>query len=416
VLAVFRSRWGEVDGYLPVLYRLKQRHPDWNLIAVLLSPGLVKQAEQQPFLYEQLKEVADVLILPHSTSSQTNAISEDNEEPGSSNFLERMEGFLWRLGFRYGSLLRYLRAQPIRVVLKDHGGEDRFLNRLDQLLKPRWVAYPHGTGLYIEAPSDPGRSFRESAAHLVLVGHEPEVACFERMLGQRPDRSFCALGHPRYDAWWMERLAQTDEFRASEEVRRAAQFKRTFLFATRGPAEQFLPLATFQDLCRSVGRVVLKDPNNFLLVKPHPKQDFSLLKAQFAEHDPQRWMISSFQTTQLAALSDFVICMVSGVILDALAARKPTVEYFRYLPGDESFFRDQSGRTISAYAQLGLVPAAQSENELEGLIEDYFGARSKRWEEYRRTTDAFMRLDNKSSDRVVNAIDNLLQPRQPSRV
>jgi len=153
------------------------------------------------------------------------------------------------------------------------------------------------------------------------------------------------------------------------------------------------------------------------LIKPHPKQDLALLAQQLAAWDPQQWMISSFQTLQLAHLSDFVICMVSGVILDALAARKPTVEFFRYSPGLDYFFQDPSGRIVSAYGKFGLVPCAQSEDELRALVEEYFSTngQSKRWQEHRRTTDAFMRLDNQTTDRVVAAIDNLLSARQPSK-
>lgn len=419
VLAVFKSRWGEVDGYLPVLFKLKAQHPDWTIMALLLGHDLVRRAADQPFLHSQLEAAADVLILaPASERPKTDRLRQPEGEAvarKASWFRSARKALkAWlaeaRTRWQCRALVAYLKEKSIRVVLKDHGEDDWLLRQVHRLFRPVSVVMPHGTGLYIETGPGPIRKFRPAHADLVLVGHTPELPCFQRMLGAPDRRQFLVSGHPRYDAWWMERLAQDPAFQASEECRRAKHFERTFLFATRGPSDKALPLSVFQYLCRSVAEVVLDRPGQCLIVKPHPQQDLALLQSQFAHCDPGRFMISSFQTMQLAGLSHFVTCMVSGVILDALAAGKPTVEFFQYTRGSEFFSEDSAGKTVSSYTQLGLAVPAETKEQLQALIDDCFSHknRSALWEDQRRRVAEFMRLDNQSATRAVQGIDALV--------
>ena len=137
-----------------------------------------------------------------------------------------------------------------------------------------------------------------------------------------------------------------------------------------------------------------------------------------AQYPTGSWRISSLQTMQLAHISDFVICMLSGVILDALAVGKPTVEYFQYQEGRHIFLEDKNGKTISAYTHLGLVIPADNKEELETLIDEYFSEspRSNQWEQQQAQAARFMKLDNQSSIHSVKAIERLLETKSTQQI
>jgi 3-deoxy-D-manno-octulosonic-acid transferase len=72
VLAYFKSRWGEVDGYLPVLHKFKKMHPDWRIIAVIGSEHMANTVDEQAFLYTELKDTVDTLIRLAPNKSKRN--------------------------------------------------------------------------------------------------------------------------------------------------------------------------------------------------------------------------------------------------------------------------------------------------------------------------------------------------------
>ena len=162
----------------------------------------------------------------------------------------------------------------------------------------------------------------------------------------------------------------------------------------------------------TVAEITLREPDTLLLIKPHPQQDLQFIKSTMAQYDPNSWRISSLQTMQLAQISDFVISMVSSVILDAVAVGKPTTEFFQYVKGQHIFLKNEKGKTVSAYGQLGMVATAERKDQLEALIENYFNSnnRSEQWEDNRQRTKEFLKLDNNASSRAIMEIGKILTP------
>lgn len=420
VLAYFKSRWGEVDGYLPVLSKLKIERPQWRIVGILAGERLIRTIDQQPFLYSELRKTLDVLVSQTAPVRKARGLlgqgwfGQIAEKPMA--FAHNAVSWFHRQCVRWSTreVLRYLRRENVRFILKDHGSDDSFLDLLQKTFPAKCVGAPHGTGIYLAPPNSNPCSLQTIKLDLFLAGHSMEIPCLESFLGESNRARIRVVGRPRYDQWWIDHLSQVPEFLVSEECRRAARFKRTFLFATRGPSQRFLPEPVYQYLVRSAAEVVLRDPGHLLLIKPHPQQNIRALSALLADWPSNQWLISSFQTMQLARLADMAICMVSGVILDALAVGKPTVEFFRYAPhASESFFADASGRTVSAYGHLGLVVRAETKEELAACIDEFFAGRSTRWQEQRRKAAAFLHLDNRSTDRVLEAMSSLASTVNP---
>lgn len=406
-LAYFKSRWGEVDGYLPVLHKFKEMHPDWRIIAVIRSEHMANTVDEQAFLYNELKDTVDTLIrlAPKSRSTSNQIFYLKWIRKITSWYHRKCVRLSWRKVFEF------LNDEEIKVIIKDHGNDDGFLLHIQSAFPAAiCVGAPHGTGIFIEKPEANFRTQKNSKVDLFLAGDEAELPSFKKTMDRTGRTNIQAIGRPRYDRWWIEHLAALPCLSSSEEQQLAKKSQRVFLFATRGPSSTFFPTKSFEYLIKTVAETVLSEPGNLLLIKPHPQQDLEFIKSTMAQYAPESWKISSLQTMQLAHISDFVICMVSSVILDALAVGKPTVEYFQYKEGQHIFLKDENKKTISAYTHLGLVAPADNKEELEDLIDDYFDKenRSARWEKQRIQTAKFMKLDNNASHKAVAEIEKLL--------
>jgi hypothetical protein len=406
VLAYFKSRWGEVDGYLPVLHKFKEMHPDWRIIAVIGSERMANTVGEQTFLYNELKDTADILIrpAPKSPSTAKRIFYRKWIRKATSWYHRKCVRFSWR------KIFKFLEDEEIKVIIKDNGHDDEFLLQVQANFPAICVSAPHGTGIFIEPTEVNFRKKQQIKIDLFLAGDESEIPCFQKFLGSPESVNMQVIGRPRYDQWWIEHLAQLQCFTTSQEYQLAKKSQRVFLFATRGPSTTYFPTESFEYLIRTVAETVLSEPGNLLLIKPHPQQDLEFIKSTMAQYPTNSWRISTLQTMQLAKISNFAICMHSSVILDALAIGKPTVEYFQFTRRQNEFFIDEKGKTISAYAKLGLLVPADNKEDLQRLIVDYFDSenRSTHWQEQRIHTAKFLKLDNNASHRAVTEIEKLL--------
>ncbi len=405
-LAYFRSRWGEVDGYLPVLHKFKTHHPGWRMIAIIASERMSNTVKDQPFLYNELKQTVDTLIrLNPQPSNRTNRIFYRKWVSKVASWYHRK---CVRLSWRH--IFNYLKNEKIELIFKDHGSDNNFLLQLQSIHPAKCVSTPHGTGIFLEPSEANHRKLKNAKIDLFLAGDPIEIPTFQKTIPSTT--TIQAVGRPRYDRWWIEHLVQLPVFRSSEEYKLAHENNRVFLFTTRGPSASFFPTEVFEYLVKTVAEITLREPNTLLLIKPHPQQDLKFIKSTMAQYDSNSWRISSLQTMQLAQISDFVISMVSSVILDAVAVGKPTVEFFQYVKGQHYFLKDEDGKTVSSYSQLGMVATAERKDQLEALIEDYFNSndRPEQWEEHRQRTKEFLKLNNNASSRAIIEINKILTP------
>ena len=270
-LAYFRSRWGEVDGYIPLLHKYKEQHPDWRIIAIIANERMSNSIEEQPLLYNELKRTADTLIRlnPQSTSLTKRIFYQKWIGKLHSWYHRKCTRLSWR------HIFDYLKDEKIELIFKDHRSDDSFLVQLQSIHPAKCISAPHGTGIFIDQSGSNYRKSTHAKIDLFLAGDPIEIPTFQKVV---PSTTIVkAVGRPRYDRWWIEHLAQLPIFKSSEEYKIANEKKRVFLFVTRGPSPIFFPAEVFEYLVKTVAEITLRKPDTLLLIKPHPQQDLSLI-------------------------------------------------------------------------------------------------------------------------------------------
>lgn len=431
ILASFDRSWGEIDSYLPILYKLKQRRPNWNIICNFRTKNLMKTIEYNRSLYNRLIEICDYIFYPQYKTSSVQE-NESNVKHKTRNVFNKflIGNKIWKFLSKCKRrikqikefaivmnhpLFKFVTKDQVKIILKDHDRETItnkvFQMKFSSALK---VIYPHGTNpLYTRV--NKYKKKLNTKVDLALMGYENDRKYFlERYNDITEDKLYLA-GHARYDDWWKNLIIDKEAIKETKEYS-FIKGKRCFAFFTRGINEGYsLPQERFEYLCKAVGDIVLKNNNNKLLIAPHPRQNINSLKRIFDNFPKENWMITSLQALEVAFLSDFVISMWSSVILDSLAMKKPTVEFYKYdLLNDNKnwgtihpdFVELENGDLGSPYQDLEISIFANSKSELKKHIDNYFSNNKSKdlWINQSKKAMDFMNLDNKSAKRAVDAI------------
>ena len=329
-IVIFSCSWGEVDWILPVLYKLKELQPELKLVALF---------QPHPFLWSQRNK--EMILTP-----LLDTIIDSYAEPDFTR---------------------------VKFVLKDFNPDDPFRNRICQRsVGAKIVVYPHSTAVKIHqdcnAPIDnkciigtPWAKLVPSHDLMLLATQSDVVWWKQRTSVLKPG----VVGCPRYDPWWVNKILHDPKILKSEEKKIASKYK-VILFVTRAPHKYYLSESTWEYIIRSTAEVVLKDPNNFLLVKPHPKQDVRRLTRSLSSYD--RCMITKLHPLQLASLADLTIATYTSCTLDSLAVGTPVIEFFQYPRPNEEFVMLDNGKRSSMFTYLGLTLPVNTREELENAL------------------------------------------------
>ena len=167
-----------------------------------------------------------------------------------------------------------------------------------------------------------------------------------------------------------------------------------------------MPYNLFEFLIRSVCETVFKYEDAFLLIKPHPRQKLDPLLSILSDYPADRWMITKFQALQVSFLSNFVISMWSSIILDALATRKPVVEFFDHKYNPRAL-KDKNGNLCSEYGYTKISVPARNKEELKNLVDGYFkNTNTIVWQNQIKNAHNLLKLDNMSSKRASDVISS----------
>jgi len=381
ILSLFERSWGEVDWILPVLFQLKRLKPDWHLIIIFseewrrYNPVLMSRT-----LHNELVKVADDIVYLEKGS---------NSIPGVEQ------------------------AEQVKIILKDENDVPFKVAIQNTFPLAKIVTHQHGTTEIFGQKYNHPRNFNEwekkSFKHdLALICEQIEAKYFYDITA---NAKFGVVGFPRYDKWWIKKLLESKELKESMEAKTAALYQRVFLFNSRWITRE-APADVIDYITRSVAEIVLSDKRNFLLIKPHPRENISLLPSYFNKYDSNRWMISNLHTTQLAYLSDFVISVWTSVTNDVLSVGKPVVEFYRFIPPNSSYEVDKEGRFTSVSRLLGLVVPADNKDEVISHINNYFNPDADHtiW---KRQQEAFRNLcppNDNASYRAARLILSLVDP------
>ena len=136
----------------------------------------------------------------------------------------------------------------------------------------------------------------------------------------------------------------------------------------------YFTYARKQKALEDMKRLVIDELGLNVIVKCHPKErNHGIFEKVFGESDYNKtWKYSNHHPFVLGKHCKFAISFFSGVAIDMIAIRVPTIEYLdlRGLQGfdDESSLRDAKGNPVSSYRYLGLNLGVSEYGELKSEV------------------------------------------------
>jgi len=352
-LVLISNYWCEVQWVLPVLIKMKELEPSLKLCVAFSNPDIWFRRDRNLGVAHRLDEVVDSYVIGAPVGLDPNRVR-----------------FVMR---------DYSRASPFREkVCADCKGA-------------KMVVYPHSTIVDIAQPakpwSYPDRWKINTLAHdLMLVATKYDVESWGFRI---PSPNLKAIGFPKFDDWWIRTLTTSLELLNSKEYKIASKYKAV-MWVTRGPnldlsRHVYFPEAVHDYLVRSTAEVVLEDPDNFLIIRPHPQQDAKSLQGLanlLGGHD--RWMITNLQPMQIASIAGISITMWTSCIFDSLAVGTPTIEFCQYPTGHGGYMILDDGNIGSTYTYLGVTLPVSTKEELKAAFygSDYRELYQKEYENF----------------------------------
>ena len=439
ILLLVDTHWGEVDWILPVLHKIREKEEDIKLVAIFSSKKLFDKRKTQLTLYNSLCQYTDDVIYPNPKNiitktwdSFVNCLPMRAAAYYTDRFfqilLHKPPGtyfttFLYNTSFAFPKVVN---PRDVRIILKDFSNDSRFDRKIEKCcLKAKIVVFPHATSILISQDCNQ-RNNPEYLRHfhkhdLFLVSTKYSVKWWAE---QHCQEDAVPVGFPRLDKWWIneitsdEKIKNTDDYKWVEENK--SKNKKVFLYFTRHTSPCMLTLDSFEYLIKSTLEAVMNHEDAVLLIKPHPNQSIPQLLNILKDFDSTRWRIASLQAMLLANISDFVISMHSTCILDSLAVGKPVVEFFQYkdTPEDYPVKNDgylfcNNGKLGSPQRYLEIVAEADTKDELEFYISDYFSPAEKPknriWEEQQLRFKNICGNSDSASDTAADLILNIIK-------
>lgn len=355
-LVLISNYWCEVQWVLPVLIKMKELEPSLKLSVVFSSSDVWSQRNRNLGVAARLDEVVDS----------------------------------YGIGAPIG-----LDPSRIRFVMRDYSRPSAFRERVCADCKgAKIVVYPHSTMINIAQPENvPNKMYWKvnAPAHdLMLVATEHDVGWWDLRL---PNHNLKVIGFPRYDDWWVKTLTTGLELLNSQEHEIATKYKAV-MWATRGPNLDlsryvYFPEAVHDYLVRSTADVVLEDPDNFLIIRPHPQQNAESLRGlSNLLRGYDRWMLTNLQPMQVASISDISITMWTSCVYDSLAVDTPVIEFYQYPGMHEAYVILKDGSIGSVFTYLGMVLPVETKENLKAAF--YDGDHNEIYQRQRKNFSALM--------------------------
>lgn len=337
IILIVETSFGEIDWILPVFHKLLQDDQDWTLVTVFGHEGVLRKSEDNSTLFRLFKKVCWAYLLP--------------------NALEDL-------------FSNHIQAGNVKFIFKDSNVDGPIKQHLSRICpKAVKINFPHSHHIYSNKEVD---TIQEAPPEVdytdhdyFLLGSEQDIPFWSIRV---PLDKIVILGSPKYDNWWMRGLLTDQDFLASDEVKMAGGADRVFFYISRGTHPHYLNSKDYVYLVESILRTVRNYENAVLFIKTHPRQDFDELNAIIQRFPELRVCISGLHLIQLSSLADVVISGWSSGIIDALAMQKPVIEFWRFGGKDPIVRKTADGRDTTIYRELGLAEAADTEEELRGMV------------------------------------------------
>ncbi len=182
------------------------------------------------------------------------------------------------------------------------------------------------------------------------------------------DKNIVHSGIARHDSDWVEYI-YNQQFSPNENA-----FDSFVLIISR-PSSTYNTVERKKKALMDIYDVICTKHKLKLIVKTHPKEDIDGIDGDLykntlgVENYGKKWMYSHSHPLILGKKALFAISFFSGVAIDMLAIKKPTIEYLNLenlpLYDNENSLRDKYGKPVFQYRYVKLVLGASNKLDLE---------------------------------------------------
>ncbi len=220
-----------------------------------------------------------------------------------------------------------------------------------------------------------------------------------------------SVGIPRHDSDWI------DYIRSQSKAVNNKDFD-SYVFIISRPASNFNTMERKVKAIKHIHDIVCIKHKLKLVIKSHPKESFESCDGRIyedilgKENYGKNWVYSDKHPFEIGNRAIFCISFYSGVPIDMLAIKKPTIEYLDLngltLYDNETSLRGKGGEPVFQYRYANLVLGSSSKKELEehvnSILYDYNKTLSYLYSNY---IDYFSPTEG-ASEKVANDIHNKL--------
>jgi len=205
----------------------------------------------------------------------------------------------------------------------------------------------------------------------VYIMSKIETTGYEKCFGIL-EKNFFHVGIPRHDKVWIDFIYKQSSS-AEEKI-----FNSYVLIIGRS-SSTFNTLDRRKKALKDIYDIICVKHKLKLVIKAHPSEslngiDGDIYNEVFGKGNyGEKWIYSKKHALVLGNNAVFCISFYSGVVLDMLAIKKPTIEYLDLrgldLYDNSSSLRDESGNPVFMYRYTKLVLGVSSRVELERYVD-----------------------------------------------
>lgn len=374
ILVYIAASWGELHWLLPVLSAYKQEYQRAQIHLFFNIDNKVDITGKDEFYATLIDLIADSKYDLRDLLSplERRIFRVFDIKLGNDGIFARMARYVRKriMGWYYElknarfaiKLLELTNPDIfIRDIGNDYGFKSVLINKIRSRKLPVIVA-PHGTDFYIDR--DKNDLPRRVDADVVMCISE-DMIDYYKTIGNKP--AYVAVGTPRYDQWWIE-YVQSEWIKKGQTLSWQEKSGNNVLLMTRCPSPHYLSKTNYEYLINTSMTEILKRENNFVVVRPHPREDLGRLTRILSKFDRNRWVIETTDLICFVTGIKYVVSMWTSTILDALSVNLPVIEYFRFEGTNLQWTKGLDGKPTTIYRKLGLVIPANTADELSGAI------------------------------------------------
>lgn len=366
VLILISASSGEVDWILPVCHFIKKNYQKIKLSVLFNAINYEEIIRGNDILYDLLKSSVHKYydfgdFLPSYIKSLLKILNLNFIKKSNSikveDYIDKFEKYFHTLIkiFYYKKILNKINPN---ILLKDISpdiyGVRRYIVNYVKKIGCRQILFPHATELHRFSNLKPRKNCY--ADDILITSKWMEgLSCEYKGYKNKTH----IVGNPRYDDWWIQYLLNFYK-KLNKSINYSNINKTIFLFFTQYPHSQVtFSRKTASEILDEVISTIFSYDNSYLIVKPHPREDISLLKNKLKKYDKKDWSIDMSHPIYLSSIGEVIISMgATSVVLDSLSIGKPVIEYYKYSDIDYK----------NIYGELGVIISANNVKELKSLI------------------------------------------------